>query len=464
MSDTKVLSSKELGEEMGPLIHLINQMADKVQTEPFTAEETETWDRINKEYDRLKSQSDLKVRAEALLLEQVQTPEPAPAANSNGHAKVEVGKADFDGRDAIAKIEARENAAPTEADYTVALQGWVWAQSGLDLRDEHNEACRKCHIRPHMKYLDLPLNKGAYGNTIQTFRNAQSGVDGSRGGVTIPEGFIANLELALLQFGGVRKVADVMRTDTGNDLPWPTSDDTSNTGSIVGENVALGDATAVAFGQIIFRAHTWTSKIIKVPFTLMEDSAFNLAAILGSMLGERIGRIQNTHYTTGDGVNQPRGFVTACLGVASSGAIVSAAATGSISVDDIIDLIHGVDPAYRDGANFMLHDTVLQSIRKLKDGQGQLYWQPSVQAGVPDRLFAYPLVNNQSMDSTLTSGSESMAFGQFKKYKIRDVGTVRLVRLNERFADADQVGFVALARGDGNLLNAGTNPLKVLQH
>ena len=126
--------------------------------------------------------------------------------------------------------------------------------------------------------------------------------------------------------------------------------------------------------------------------------------------------------------------------------------------------LQGTDPAYRAGSIYMAHDTVISALRLVKDGQGRPIWTSGAQAGVPDTINGKMIVTNNDMASTLTSGSKSLAFGDFSKYKIRDVNGVRLVRLNERFADADQIAFVAFARGDGNLLNAGVAPIKVLTH
>jgi HK97 family phage major capsid protein len=194
---------------------------------------------------------------------------------------------------------------------------------------------------------------------------------------------------------------------------------------------------------------------------LLEDSAFQLAATLGDLQGEAIGRIQADHFTTGSGAGKPTGIITACL---ANSATQAAASASAIAFDDIINLEHAVDPAYRPGAIFMCHDTILASIRKLKDGQGRYLWSSGTAVGAPDTINGYRVVNNQSMDSSISSGQESVLFGDVSKYKIRDAGDIRMVRLNERFADSDQVGFIAFLRSDGNLLNAGVAPVKVLQH
>ena len=182
----------------------------------------------------------------------------------------------------------------------------------------------------------------------------------------------------------------------------------------------------------------------------MQDSAFDLAAEIGTSLGTRIGRIQNDHFTTGAGTTLPKGVVV------SSGEGLAGASQTAITADEIISLVHSVDPAYRTGAMFMMHDTILAAVRKLKFSIGAdqigYVWQGGFQAGVPDRILGYPYVINQSMSSALTIGEKVVLFGDFSKYIIRDVAEMRLVRMNERYADLDQVAFVAFMRSDGQLL------------
>ena len=135
----------------------------------------------------------------------------------------------------------------------------------------------------------------------------------------------------------------------------------------------------------------------------------------------------------------------------------------TFTADEVISLIHNVDPAYRVTASFMFHDTVLASIRKLKESTTNAYiWQPGLQLGVPDRLLGYRYTINQSMSSAFTTGQKLILFGDLSKYIIRDVSSIRLVRLDERYADLDQIAFIAFMRSDGNLLDAGTHPVKWL--
>jgi HK97 family phage major capsid protein len=125
--------------------------------------------------------------------------------------------------------------------------------------------------------------------------------------------------------------------------------------------------------------------------------------------------------------------------------------------------VHSVDPAYRTGpkVRFMFNDSTLKLLRKLKDGNGQYLWQPGMQAGEGSTLFGYQYTINQDL-ANVGSSSKSIVFGDFSKYKIRDVRGITVKRLNERYADSDQVGFFALMRTDGRVLDSGTDPIKYI--
>ena len=339
----------------------------------------------------------------------------------------------------------------------VALQGWA-TNGHPKLMDEHQQnAARQAGVKfgfeGALPSIDIPLSQRAPRSLDQLVQAQSVGTD-TAGGYTIPEGFVPNLEKAMLTFGPMRQVSDILRTATGNDLPWPTVNDTSNAGALLTENAQDAEQD-VTFGVMTLGAYKYTSKIVRVSVELLQDSAFNLGAELGSLLGERLGRIQNTHATTGTGSSQPNGAVTAsALGK-------TAAATGAITADEIIDLYHSVGRAYRAGASFMAADSTLAAVRKLKDGDSQYLWQPGMQVGQPDRLFGAPVFVNDDM-AALGASAKTILYGDLSKYKMREVLGVTLVRMVERYADYHQVGFVAITRFDGDLLNAGTGPVKHL--
>jgi HK97 family phage major capsid protein len=167
-------------------------------------------------------------------------------------------------------------------------------------------------------------------------------------------------------------------------------------------------------------------------------------------LGERVARIWNQHFTTGTGTNQPQGIVTG----ATTG--VTAAAVADITFDELIDLEHSVDPAYRNSprVRFMLSDAALKVLRKKKDGNNNYLWQPSVQAGVASVLMGHGYTINNDMAAPAT-GVKSVLFGDFQAgYLIRTVKEFALIRLDERYADFGQVGFLGFARADATTQDA----------
>lgn len=272
---------------------------------------------------------------------------------------------------------------------------------------------------------------------------------GTAGGYMVPTEFLRDMVRVMKAFGAVRRVARVITTESGASMPFPSVDDTANVGAILAENTQASEQD-VAWTQKTLTAYMYTSKVVRVSFQLMQDSAYDVEGELRDLLGERIARIQNQHFTTGTGTGQPQGLVTG----ATSG--VTAASATAVTADEIISLAHSVDPAYRTSgrARFMMGDTVLASIRKLKDTTNQYLWQPSLQAGVPDTLFGYPIEINQDMPA-MTTGNKPVAFGDFNEgYLIRDVRGFQLLRLDERWADFLQVGFLGFARSDGLVRNA----------
>jgi HK97 family phage major capsid protein len=283
---------------------------------------------------------------------------------------------------------------------------------------------------------------------------AQGVGTGAGGGFTVPEGFSNELEKALKAFGGMRQAARLFPTPTGNDIPWPIVDDTANVGELLAENVAAA-AQDVVFSQIILKAYKYSSKIVLVSMELLQDSFFDIGAMLRDLLAERIGRITNTHFTTGTGSGQPQGVVTGS-GLGKTGA---AGQTTTIIYDDLVDLEHSIDPLYRPGSIFMMSDSALKVIKKLKDSTGRMIWQPGADASLQigqasfNNIMGYPYVINQDMAVPAIS-AKSVLFGNFSKYILRDVREFTLLRLEERYAEFGQVGFLAFTRSDGRFINA----------
>jgi HK97 family phage major capsid protein len=344
------------------------------------------------------------------------------------------------------------------------LRAWLLAGSDAERTAQMTEAAARCgygldNRQIHMKLAPTALRSLRNEDVEAWEKRAQSVASGSGGGYTVPDEAMRALEVSLLAFGGVRQAATVIRTDSGAALPIPTSDDTSNKGAILGENSAAS-AQDITFGQLVLDSYKYSSKYVLVSVEFLQDSSINVAEFIGRALGERIGRIQNDHFTTGTGSSQPNGIVTA----AASG-VTATSLTATTTYSFMMDLVHSVDPAYRVNGKFMLSDAALKMVRKILipqysgDTAGAPLWQPNFAVGVPDTILGYPYVINQSMTAPATT-VKSILFGDLSKYIVRDVRDVTLMRLDERFAEYHQVAFLAFARSDGDLLDAGTDPLK----
>lgn len=333
------------------------------------------------------------------------------------------------------------------------------ANNGTSTEQEKERADLEAStFRTWMRHGPSALNEAQRAVFNQRFQNALGTSPDTAGGFTVPQGFYATLIDAQLAYGGMIAEAYVFDTATGNTLPIPTDNDTSNKGAILGENTQVSQQD-VAFGAITLNAWTYSSKLVLVSNQLLQDTVFNLDAFLAGKLGTRLARIENDHFTTGTGASQPSGVVTA----ATLGATGATGETTTLIYDDLVELEHSVDPAYRMGAKFMMHDTTLKIIKKLKDGIGRPLWMPGLIVKEPDTINGYSYSINQSM-AVPAANAKSIVFGDLKNYFIRRVSGVQTLRLTERYADFNQVGFLAFQRMDGALIDAGTHPVKYFQH
>lgn len=368
----------------------------------------------------------------------------------------------------------------TSEDRALALQGWM-AGGSLDtqevITERHREAAARCGVNLESRQFRLRLPQRAPRNfaeidALEQRQREQRVVTVAvesptdEGGIlTVPDEMMAPLERALLSFGGMRRVATVRRTNTGADWPIPMNDDTSNTGAILAEGV---EHTALdpSFTQLILQAYKYTSRRVGVSVEYLQDNAIDAVSVIGEMLGERIGRITNTHFTTGTGSAQPNGVVTA----ATDSAVTLASETAP-TYRELMDIKHSVDPAYRErGAVWMFNDTMLKEIKKIiipqfsGDTAGMPLWRQGMIMGEPDTIDGDRYIINQDMPTadveSPVAGEKAILYGDFSKYWIRDVRDITLVRLNERYAELGVVAFLAFSRHDGDLLNAGTGPVK----
>lgn len=293
-------------------------------------------------------------------------------------------------------------------------------------------------------------------------RNTMSTTTDSEGGYTVPTTVAASILDALKAYGGMRTVADVIRTAGGETMNFPTSDGTSEEGEIVGQNTAATDLD-ISFGTKSLVVYKYSSKVVTVPWELLQDSSADIEGFVRGRLQQRLGRITNKHFTIGTGASQPNGLIpSATVGV--TGAV---SATAAITYDNLVDLEHSVDPAYRANAKWMFHDDMLKLIRKVKDTEGRPIFVPGYEqgnpGGAPDRLLNRNIAINQAVASPAAE-AVSIAFGDFSYYKIRDVMSVTLFRFTDSaYTKKGQVGFLAWMRSGGNLVDVG-GAVKTFKH
>lgn len=307
---------------------------------------------------------------------------------------------------------------------------------------------------------------------------AQTTNNGPGGGDLVPTGFMYDLVEAEKAWGKFLDEVDPIRTATGQPLPWPTDNDTNNQATILGQNTQVTE-NDVAFGQpVTLSAYILTTGSVLVPEALMQDSAFDIDGLITRIFGKRFGRGKNAYFTAGTGPTngQPYGIVPATVATGNTiiaGGGATSGSTTSFAYGDMLNVLHAVDPAYRDlpSAKFMMNDGALKVARLIKDTTGRPLWMPGYYAGFgstfPDTIMGKPYVINQAM-SAPAAGVPSMLFGDLKSYKARQVvpegsqDGVILKRLVERYADYMQIGFIGFQRFDGNLLDAGTHPIAAL--
>ena len=298
---------------------------------------------------------------------------------------------------------------------------------------------------------------------LQKVRNVTSTGTGSQGGYTVQTDVAKELIDALKAYGGMRGVAQSITTSQGNPLGYPTSDGTSEEGEWVAEN-AQASAGDPSFGTVGLNAFKASTKIITIPFELLQDSSIDIIAMVTKRQRDRLGRTMNKGFTIGTGVGQPTGFVTAA-------SVGKAGATGTATAptwEDLVDLQESIDQAYKDAGTcrFMMHQQTRKAVRKLKDGAGRPIWAEAYEAGIKSGIPAQLLGEDVAINNDMAqpgANAKTIGYGDFSKYMIRDVLDLILFRFEDSaFASKGQVGFLGWARAGGNLLDP--NGIKMFQH
>jgi len=271
----------------------------------------------------------------------------------------------------------------------------------------------------------------------------------SLGGFLVPQDFSNELDIATLFTGEVERLAKKLNTAGGALLDYPTINDTATDANLISEAAAV-TVQDMTFANAQLSAYNYASQV-RVSMQLLQDNAFDLNGFLAESMGERIARATNAAFTTGTGSSQPQGLVT------GSTAGVTAASATAITAGEVLDLIASIDPSYRNKASFglMAHDNVITAIRKLGLGSNNdlPIFVPSMEAGQPDKIFGHNVYVNNDMESSIATGKKTLIAADFSKFIVRSAGGVQFVRLNERYMDELEVGYVCFARKDSKVID-----------
>lgn len=272
----------------------------------------------------------------------------------------------------------------------------------------------------------------------------------SEGGYLVPDEFEKTLIDSLADENIIRTLANVITTSFG-DKKIPVSA-SHGTAAWTDEGEAYNESDD-SFGIVTLGAHKLTT-MIKVSEELINDSVFNLETYIAKEFARRIAASEEEAFIAGNGTGRPTGLlITGETGITT----VSAAA---LVADEIIDLYHALREQYRKRAVFITNDDTVKAIRKLKDGEGQYLWRPSITEGSPDTILGRPIKTSAFMP-TIAAGAKTIVFGDYSYYWIADRQGRSFQRLNELYAATGQVGFKASQRVDGKLVL--TEAVKVLR-
>lgn len=272
------------------------------------------------------------------------------------------------------------------------------------------------------------------------------------GGYLVPEEFERDIIAGLDESNVIRSLAKVITTQNDRKIPLAVG---HSVATWTAENAAFTESNPT-FGQTEIDAYKLTD-LIRISVELLQDAAFPLEQYIANEFARAFGIAEEQAFCVGTGNGQPTGIFTANGGDVG----VTAAANNAITADELLNLVYSLKAPYRRNAKFLINDATIAYIRKLKDGNGVYLWQPSLQAGEPDKLLGYDLYTSPYVP-VMAAGAYTVAFGDFKNYWIADRAGRTVQRLNELYATNGQIGYVSTERVDGKvILSEGIQLLKM---
>lgn len=378
------------------------------------------------------------------------------------HGKWAAINADIDSKDeqirSFIEIEHREReAAEARAAYEPVL-----GSAEIERRDRKAVDDMTRFLQGEIRTLDLDLRGVARekrairaGQTVE-LRDHVEDVTTS-GGYAVPTSFARSLYDYLEWYSGARQLnVTVLTTAGGESLQFPNVA-THGTASLKGEGTALAENDA-QFGQVTLGAWKY-GQLVQVSNELLADSGVDLLGFVAEDAARGIARATDADYVTGSGTSKPKGIIS----TQPVGATAQTGSTGVPSVANLIDLVYSVNPVARRGAQWFSLDTNMAKIRKITDTTGRPIWEPSSIVGTPDQLLGFPIIEDPNVAAFATAGGTAMAFGNFRGFYIRDVGSLRFERSDDFAFSSDLVTFRAVLRTDSDWVSGASGEVKFLK-
>ena len=360
-------------------------------------------------------------------------------------AKYQAFNADLDKMDQRAKdlVEAEQRTKDAEA----AFAGLLAKPQEQERKSETDSELRRW-ARGEMRGIDIAKPDGI------AFRDLVKGT-ATAGGNTVPTTFYGQLMAHLIEVSGIMMAGPtVLNTASGESIEIPVTTAHSSA-ALTAEAAAISESDP-AFAKRTLGAYKY-GVLLQASSELLSDTGVDLEGYLAMQAGRALGNAFGVHAITGDGSSKPTGVITS----ASTGVTGGTAVVGAFTADNLIDLFYSVIAPYRNSTScgWLMKDATLGAARKLKDGQGQYLWQPSIQVGAPDTLLGKPVHTDPNMAAPALS-AKSVAFGDFAQYFVRLAGGVRFERSDDYAFNSDLVTFRAIIRADGLLIDQ-TGAVKV---
>ncbi|WP_183059309.1 phage major capsid protein [Salmonella enterica] len=306
-----------------------------------------------------------------------------------------------------------------------------------DSLDERRSAAFNTFLRSGREGLNAEERK------ILAEMRAQGTSSNEAGGYTVPTVMLNRITESMKACGGLAAICQIMETENGDAINWPTSDGTAEEGELIGENTATGEDD-IEFGSVSLGAKKLSSKVIRVSNELLNDSGIDIEAFISNRISMRLWRGESKYLVQGTGAGlQPKGLNSSVTGtVAASGA-------AAFTWKDFNALKHAVDPAYRAMPSFRVafNDNTLKLASDMEDAQGRPLWLPAVAGLAPATILGMQYAIDQSIDN-IAAGKKFAFAGDFNRFIIRRIKYMVLRRLVERYAEFDQTGFLAFHRFD----------------